>query len=234
VLTDAELENVVADHYRSEAHALASGAEHNLLKLAEIRGQLAEAERARWDDIKRAYNRHQLLQGADKGDKTAHIIAQLTSFNDNLDRIRTTIAAAAKRPDEGELEQTLQTSLGALNETMAKLALAQQTELAGAIAKVGEALGQEKAPPKVEIVNTLPAQYVNVYKHHVDTIETVLVPLVQGLAQQQRISEQVQVTLNQIAENLHGVIEELGHQKRRDVRVLRVEKRPPSSPGPGP
>jgi hypothetical protein len=63
-MNDDELEAVVDDHYRGEAQTLTSGAEANLLKLAELRGRLTPAQAARWEEVKAAFRREQALGGA--------------------------------------------------------------------------------------------------------------------------------------------------------------------------
>ncbi|MGV9302564.1 DNA repair ATPase [Nonomuraea sp. NPDC003727] len=65
VMNDAELEQVIDDHYLGEAQTLTSGAEANLLKLAELRGRLTPEQAARWADIKAAYLRTKALGGAE-------------------------------------------------------------------------------------------------------------------------------------------------------------------------
>ncbi|MCT2591013.1 DNA repair ATPase [Streptomyces sp. N2-109] len=52
VMNEAELEAVLDDHYLAEAQTLTTGAEANLLKLAELRGRMTEGQRARWAQIK--------------------------------------------------------------------------------------------------------------------------------------------------------------------------------------
>lgn len=52
VMDDDELEAVVDDHYAGEAQTLASGAEANLLKLAELRGRLTPERADRWEAVK--------------------------------------------------------------------------------------------------------------------------------------------------------------------------------------
>ncbi|GAB3994346.1 hypothetical protein GCM10029992_08450 [Glycomyces albus] len=57
VMNDEELEAVIDDHYAGEAQTLASGAEANLLKLAELRGRLTEDQAERWEAVKEAFRR---------------------------------------------------------------------------------------------------------------------------------------------------------------------------------
>ena len=65
VMNDAELEAAIDDHYLGEAQTLTSGAEANLLKLAELRGTMTAAQAARWADVKAGYLRSQALGGTD-------------------------------------------------------------------------------------------------------------------------------------------------------------------------
>ncbi len=65
VLTDAELEGIIGDHYPGEAQTLTSGAESNLLKLAELRGGLTDQQKVRWEEVKAAYRRARAMGGED-------------------------------------------------------------------------------------------------------------------------------------------------------------------------
>jgi len=65
VMNDAELAAVLDDHYTAEAQTLTTGAEANLLKLAELRGTLSTEQAARWAELKATYLRTQALGGPD-------------------------------------------------------------------------------------------------------------------------------------------------------------------------
>jgi hypothetical protein len=65
VMNDDELEAVIDDHYRGEAQTLTTGAEANLLKLAELRGRLSPAQASRWAEVKSAYLRSRALGGTE-------------------------------------------------------------------------------------------------------------------------------------------------------------------------
>ncbi len=94
LMTPDEVRRVLMDHYRGESQNLTKAAEANLLKFHELENLLDEAMAARWDEIKRAFNKHKLLGGAAEGDPVARVVAQLTQFNDGLEAIRNGIAAA--------------------------------------------------------------------------------------------------------------------------------------------
>jgi hypothetical protein len=64
VMNDDELETVIDDHYLGEAQTLTSGAEANLLKLAELRGRLTPEQARRWAEVKAGYVRELALGGA--------------------------------------------------------------------------------------------------------------------------------------------------------------------------
>ena len=64
VMNDDELEAVIDDHYVGEAQTLSSGAEANLLKLAELRGRLTPGQAKRWAEVKAGHLREQALGGS--------------------------------------------------------------------------------------------------------------------------------------------------------------------------
>jgi hypothetical protein len=84
VMNEAELQQLVADHYQGEAQLLTTGAEENLLKLGELRGTLDETQAARWAQIKRDFLRHKAM-GADDADVGPRVVAQL---NDLVESVR--------------------------------------------------------------------------------------------------------------------------------------------------
>ncbi|MFB8777992.1 DNA repair ATPase [Streptomyces broussonetiae] len=75
VMNGAELAAVLDDHYTAEAQTLTSGAEANLLKLAELRGTLTPADAERWAQLKAAHVRTRLLGGPDDEPLTKAIAA---------------------------------------------------------------------------------------------------------------------------------------------------------------
>ncbi|MER6175793.1 DNA repair ATPase [Streptosporangium sp. NPDC001681] len=93
VMNDAELEAVIDDHYLGEAQTLTSGAEANLLKLAELRGTLTAEQAARWTEVKTAYLRSQALGGAEDDPMTRAVGA----VGLLADRVSTAIEHAADR-----------------------------------------------------------------------------------------------------------------------------------------
>ena len=83
VMNDAELEALIDDHYVGEAQTLTRGAEHNLLKLAELRGNMTDEQKDRWEEIKRGFARVQAMGGSDD-DPAVRMLGQLGLVSDRL------------------------------------------------------------------------------------------------------------------------------------------------------
>ncbi|MEU6246643.1 DNA repair ATPase [Glycomyces sp. NPDC047010] len=83
VMNDDELEAVIDDHYAGEAQTLASGAEANLLKLAELRGRLGAEREARWEAVKDAFRREQTLGGS-SDDPMSRAVGAITLLSDRV------------------------------------------------------------------------------------------------------------------------------------------------------
>lgn len=79
VMNEAELQQLISDHYLGEAQLLTTGAEENLLKLGELRGVLSEEEQQRWVQIKRDFLRNKAM-GAGDADVGGRVVAQLADI----------------------------------------------------------------------------------------------------------------------------------------------------------
>ncbi len=107
VMNSDELEALIDDHYAGEAQTLTTGAEHNILKLAELRGTMTDVQRERWDEIKRGFARVQSMGGAED-DPTVRLLGQLGQVSDRLLDIGTTIQTAselARQPLQQEVTE---------------------------------------------------------------------------------------------------------------------------------
>lgn len=83
VMNEAELQQLIDDHYLGESQLLTTGAEENLLKLAELRDDLDQEQAARWVQIKRDFMRNKAMGGED-ADTGARVVAQLADIADGL------------------------------------------------------------------------------------------------------------------------------------------------------
>ncbi|QNN47065.1 DNA repair ATPase [Thermomonas brevis] len=87
VMNPAELQQLISDHYLGESQLLTSGAEENLLKLAELRGVMGETEHERWKRIKADFLRNKAM-GGDDADVGGRMVAQLADIATHLDALR--------------------------------------------------------------------------------------------------------------------------------------------------
>lgn len=94
VMNDAELAAVIDDHYTAEAQTLTTGAEANLLKLAELRGTLTTEEETRWAEVKTAYVHAQTL-GGPKDAPLTRAVAVLGLLADRISAVESAINRAA-------------------------------------------------------------------------------------------------------------------------------------------
>ena len=98
VMNDNELNQLIDDHYLGESQLLTSGAESNLLKLAEMRGMLDADEAQRWQQIKTDFLRNKAMGGAD-GDTGARIVAQLVDVAGGFKAINQQFASYLNQHD---------------------------------------------------------------------------------------------------------------------------------------
>ena len=86
VMNEEELNQLIDDHYLGESQLLTQGAESNLLKLGEMRGELTEIETERWAQIKANFLRNKAMGGED-GNTGARIVAQLVDLASGFNAI---------------------------------------------------------------------------------------------------------------------------------------------------
>jgi len=126
VMNPQELELVIGDHYVGESQTLTTGAEQNILKLAEMRGTLTPAQAERWEEIKKGFARN-AMAGGDESDPMTKVTNLLATLAQQVEGIPKSIETASKsvRPtgDGAPARMTLDTeSLAPLQEAIKKLA----------------------------------------------------------------------------------------------------------------
>ncbi|WP_406476346.1 DNA repair ATPase [Streptomyces platensis] len=94
VMNEDELAAVIGDHYTAEAQTLTTGAEANLLKLAELRDTLTPGQSVRWAELKSAYVRAQKLGGTED-DPVVRAVAALGLLADRIAAVESAITRAA-------------------------------------------------------------------------------------------------------------------------------------------
>jgi len=90
VMNDEELMQMLSDHYQGEAQLLTTGAEHNLLKLAQLRGNSTAEEQQRWNVIVDDFQRDKSM-GGDDIDAATKVASQLSYVTQHLQSIHKAI-----------------------------------------------------------------------------------------------------------------------------------------------
>lgn len=95
VMNQQELMQMIADHYQGEAQLLTTGAEANLLKLAELRGNMTPQQAERWQAIKQDFLRNKAM-GGDDADVQGRMVVQLMDMTSSMQ----TLARVASSREE--------------------------------------------------------------------------------------------------------------------------------------
>ncbi|MCB9797713.1 MAG: DNA repair ATPase [Alphaproteobacteria bacterium] len=100
-MNEMELQRLIDDHYAGESQTLTTGAEQNLLKLAELRGRQSEAQAERWEAIKKDFRRIKSMGGAED-DPVMRVTGILASLGQNLEDIQEALVEG--RSVDGKLD----------------------------------------------------------------------------------------------------------------------------------
>ncbi|PNY80520.1 DNA repair ATPase [Deinococcus koreensis] len=176
-MNDAELQQLISDHYQGEAQMLTGGAEENLLKLGELRGTLSPAEQARWEQIRADFRRRRAM-GGDDADTGQRMVAQLADIASGLQHLGTLNSPEQTPPApptdalHDALPDALRASLGPL------------------LADIASGLREARDPPENHpALSALP-----------ETLRATIEPLLEGLAVSAGRQEQVTAALLELVE----------------------------------
>ena len=168
-MNEEELQLLVDDHYASESQTLTTGAEQNLLKLAELRGRMSDEQRARWKEIKESFVRTR-RSGGKGDDPIARVTGALGGLDEALQRIQAAIGAAVQ-----------QNAAAALHTKAAKVTGADES-LGPYLAKLEESIRTLGKPSKVELrvddgTSAAAVSVVNIVREQSKMIERVIANL---------------------------------------------------------
>jgi hypothetical protein len=212
-MNDAELEALVTNHYQGESQTLTTGAEANLLKLAELRGTQSDEQKARWEAIKGEYQRHK-RSGGNADDPVSRLTGSLGGLSEDLTGIKKALETGSGKGLE-RVVRALGAQLGFIRVALENGAqgngldkkLEDVTErldgiretLAGAAAALAKAPPPpaQLAPPPPQSPITSPEIQL-LLKQQADLIENGLLPMVQQAALRLHDSEQVMRTLGEV------------------------------------
>ena len=90
VMNHDEMMQMIEDHYLGEAQLLTTGAEENLLKLAELRGNMTAEQQQRWQIIKEEFQKNKMAGneevtiGLEISDKLGALVSNIQQVNESL------------------------------------------------------------------------------------------------------------------------------------------------------
>lgn len=174
-MTDEELQAMITDDYRNESQTLTTGAEENMLKLAQLRGVQTEDEKARWAEIKQGYVRNQVLQ--DDDDPVNKAVGQLNEIAQGMkvlgESLQSKDPAAASQP------------------------------IAEAIQQMSNAMASNV--PQINVVNEQVPGLKILLETLAGTLEGSLLPVVKTMEHKLRLDHDIWDTLNDMVEKLKSI-----------------------------
>lgn len=97
IMNEQELQTLLLSHYEGEAQTLTTGAESNFLKLKELLDIQTAEEQARWEEIKKIFNKNKRFGGLEESNPMVQVLAQLSAFTDSLEGIKEVLEKGIKK-----------------------------------------------------------------------------------------------------------------------------------------
>ena len=202
-MNDEELQQLIDDHYVSEAQTLTSGAEHNLLKLAELRGRISTDDAARWQAIKNEFCRQNKLGGRDD-DPVVRVVNQLSEIGERLGGIARVASDYGKRSD----------APGATG------------DLSGALSEVTQAVRRLSQPQlDVKVETQVPEAWSRLFEQQRVLAERTLYPLVENLSRNLSQGQELRDQMTALFDELREV-----DQRLRDASFFMQQGSQPGEP----
>ena len=183
-MNEEELAEVIDDHYRNEAQTLTTGAEANLLKLAELRGTMDDEQKQRWKDLKRDFQRQKMMGGGDE-DPVARVAGPLATLVQRVEDVQGALDRRELDDHLGDIHRALE-KLAETDGVKAVPASAVDSEANGrsphsgeAVEQVTEALGNGEI--RVDVGGDVPQKLEQVLETQLGLIESAIVPLARAL-----------------------------------------------------
>lgn len=182
VMNEQELLQLIEDHYLGESQLLTSGTEENLLKLAELRGNMTPEQNKRWKKINADFVRTKEL-GGDDADGSTRVANQMTNLVKGLDGLKMTIKTGYEQARESE-EKSQQVQRKKESKAIAEQRAVDEQRASEQAAQLMEALNQISSSlanlpqPIVEVVNNPSPKIVQTLDALSSAMETSIQPLI--------------------------------------------------------
>ncbi|VUD69365.1 hypothetical protein TDB9533_04732 [Thalassocella blandensis] len=214
VMNDAELMQVIADHYLGEAQLLTAGAEENLLKLAELRGNMTDKQAARWSEIKADFLRNKAM-GGDEADTGMKVIGQLVDLVKTVDTIA---QATAEMSKQGQSLSRMSREANALTKLQIKRLDSDKQELVPAQFDPQEFVSQtlnkihdsiHASQQKIEVINQPVPGIDKLLQVLASTIESSIYPLVRSMDKKLEIDLRTHERMSDVSQQLRELEKQL-------------------------
>lgn len=216
IMNERELMQLIEDHYLGEAQLLTSGAEENLLKLAELRGNMTVAQRERWDQIKKDFMRVKAM-GGDEADTGSKIVAQLVDLTEGINGI----AGAAHAFGQSSLS----------NDKTEQYA-GQAATIARSLDSLKEAITGSQ--PKVEVINQPVPGVDKILRVLANTIEDTIFPLVRSMDKKLEIDLRTHEKMSEVSNQLRLLESEIRSGQFQTGKAGSKDKAAPVKKKPSP
>jgi len=202
VMNESELMQMIQDHYLGEAQLLTMGAEDNLLKLAELRGNMTEEQSARWTQIKRDFLRNKAM-GGDEGDVGGKVVAQLADLVHGLQDLKAVAEESKEKSKvEPELVDVVETVVDDAETSPDSISSEQLTAEMDRLVAVLK--GNQ---PNVEVINQPVPGISKILSVLADTIEQSLMPVVMSMDKKLDIDLRTHHKMSDISDQLRKLQE---------------------------
>ncbi len=199
VMNEPELLQIISDHYLGEAQLLTTGAEENLLKLAQLRGNATPEQKERWQEINRGFLRNKAI-GGDEADVGGKVVAQLVDLVEGVQQLSTAaLNSAGTKVANQELQRTAEVEI-----------------ITKALEKLGVLIAKNET--QVNVVNQPVPGMDKVLTVLAETIEHSIFPLVRHMDKKLEIDLGTYNKIKTVAKQLHDL--------KSDMDALNGESKP--------
>ena len=217
VMNDAEMQQMLDDHYQGEAQMLTTGAEENLLKLKQLRGVLAGDEQTRWADIKAEFLRQKAMggAGADAGTRVASQLVDLVAATRDLATAQQSSAELSQSSTEKQNQHWMQ--LGQLQQAQAKQTQVEWGELLSQLQAAQRATDESLRGLGNALARPAPTSAMPESSEHAAQllgaiVQSAMSPVTEHLEHSRRQQLGLHRVLMQVATRMQEQIDALRHQ----------------------
>jgi len=210
VMNQDELMQLIEDHYQGESQLLTNGTEENLLKLAELRGNMSDDQAIRWAQIKDDFQRTKAMGGED-ADGSVKIANQMIDLVDQIKSIKTSVEASS-----GAAQQRLEDR----NEFDIKLAKSERKQekenlsaLLSALQQISESVGQP-SDTLVEITNQPSDKIGDTLEILASSMENSIKPLILSMEKKMDIDLRTLENIQELGNRIDTIKVSAGKETR--------------------